>query len=417
VEQSVDVNERLYFTAALRQDASSAFGQDDKAIAYPKFSVSWLISQEPLFPHIPYLGTLRLRAAFGQAGSQPNVSERFLTFVAPPVAVSDDPIFVINTVGNPNLLPERSQELEGGFDLGMFSDRVSLEATMYHKQTRNALVVRPLPASAGVSSQVQNIGRLSNQGYELNVTVRPLTSPMFDWSSTFGYSHNTNKIVTLGIASQDNGLYGRYVEGYPADGVWARAVASVEDANKNGIVEGAEIRLTDSLVYAGNGVPASTWNWHNSVALLSGRVRMTASLAYSGDMTQVNGTLLDQCSVKRCRGAVDPNASLALQTLAVTAISNSVNTVWPYLERTSTVRLDEFSVSVMAPVSVLRATRAKAATFSLLGRNLGLWTRYRGADPMVNAPGATGSTAQDRFADFGGTPQPREWSFRVNLTY
>jgi TonB-linked SusC/RagA family outer membrane protein len=415
-EGTLELNQRLFLTAALRRDASSAFGQGAKPVSYPKISASWLVSQEPFFPRISGIESFRLRSAFGQAGSQPDVSARFLTYTTPGLAVSTSPTYVVNTIGNPDLLPERSQELEGGFDLALRDDRVVIEATFYNKITRDALVTRTLPSSIGIATQVQNIGKVQNRGTELTATLRPLTAAILDWRLTIGYAHNDNVVRRLGTAAQVVGLNGRIVEGYPVDGVWARAIVGVQDANGNGVIEPSELRLTDSAVYAGAGVPRNTFTWHNTIALFSGRMSLASAVSYRGGMTQVNGLLYQQCRVARCRGAVDPTASLALQTLAAAALGGSSTTVWPFLESTSVVRFDELSLTLTVPRRLAHHLRAQSATLSLLGRNLGVWTKYRGADPAVNSL-YNDTASGDQFGDYGGVPQPRQWGFRVNLGY
>lgn len=415
LQEEVQIQQQFFLTVAMREDKSSAFGAGAKPVVYPKFNGSWLISQAPFFPQIPGLSSLRLRGAFGQAGSQPDISARFLTYEAPTYALAATPTYIVNTIGNDNLKPERSQEIEGGFDLGLGDDRVTLEATVYDKTTKDALVNLTLPPSVGVTSQVQNLGQLSNRGIELSGTLRPIESRMFDWSTTLGYSKNTNRVDALGTATQLNGAYGRFVVGYPVDGVWSRAILGVQDINNNHIIEPSELLLTDSVEYAGSGTPSGQFNWHNSVGLWSGRVTVSASLAYTGAMTQINGMLEEQCTLGHCQGAVDPNASAALQTLAA---ADEEQVIWPFLERTSVLRFDEFTLSVIAPNALTRALHAQSATIALMGRNLGMWTHYRGADPSVNAPGgATTTTAGDAFADYGGVPQPRDWSISFHVSY
>src|SRR5207249_2706813 len=88
VEEQVGIRDRLYFTGALRADKNSAFGTDFGNIIYPKLSGSWVISEEPFFPRMGWLSSLRLRAAWGRAGRAPGTldAQRFSV----PVAVAAD---------------------------------------------------------------------------------------------------------------------------------------------------------------------------------------------------------------------------------------------------------------------------------------------------------------------------------------
>src|SRR5205814_9529682 len=130
-----------------------AFGHNvnkSKPPLYPKLNVSWLASQEPFFPKTSLLSSLRLRAAVGQSGQearQTAVQNNF-TAVTGFLDGSVVPAVKLNAFGNPDLRPERATEVEGGFDLSLFSnERVHLEGTMYRKITRDALNTQSLPGS------------------------------------------------------------------------------------------------------------------------------------------------------------------------------------------------------------------------------------------------------------------------------
>ncbi|MGZ8457605.1 MAG: TonB-dependent receptor domain-containing protein, partial [Gemmatirosa sp.] len=71
IEQNLAFNDRLFLTAAVRSDRNSAFGADFKTVFYPKFSASWVLSEEPFFPKAGWMNQLRLRSAYGASGVQP----------------------------------------------------------------------------------------------------------------------------------------------------------------------------------------------------------------------------------------------------------------------------------------------------------------------------------------------------------
>src|SRR5207253_2718523 len=87
-EERVAVHDRLFFTAAVRNDNSSAFGVQFKNIYYPKFSTSWVMSEEPFFPRIDWLNSLRLRAAWGESGLHPGPLDAIQYYLAQSVTVA-----------------------------------------------------------------------------------------------------------------------------------------------------------------------------------------------------------------------------------------------------------------------------------------------------------------------------------------
>ena len=82
IEQSAALRDRLFLTAALRTDQNSAFGTDFQSVWYPKFSVSWLLSDEDFFPQMGWLNSLRFRSAYGAAGVQPGPNDALRTIAA-----------------------------------------------------------------------------------------------------------------------------------------------------------------------------------------------------------------------------------------------------------------------------------------------------------------------------------------------
>jgi hypothetical protein len=128
-------------------------------------------------------------------------------------------------------------------------------------------------------------------------------------------------------------------------------------------------------------------------------------------MTQMNQTLFDQCSVNRCQRALDKSVGLAQQAVAVSFV-NANNPFYAAYEHVSWLRWNNLSVTFMGSPALAQKLRSRAVSLSLMGRNLGLWSNYRGADPEVNTASAGNHTR-----DSGGVPQTRDWSIRVNLNF
>src|SRR5215212_7041791 len=130
------------------------------------------MSEEGFFPKNDVVTSLRLRAANGRSGRQPNFRDAITFFNATTVTVSstDVPGIAIGGTGNIALKPERSTETEIGLDLGLIKHRVNFEYTHYSKKTNDLLIAVPLPPSLGLStSQFQNLGEVTNKGNEFTL--------------------------------------------------------------------------------------------------------------------------------------------------------------------------------------------------------------------------------------------------------
>jgi outer membrane receptor protein involved in Fe transport len=118
-------DQRLFLTAAVRGDDNSAFGAEFDAALYPKLSATWVISDEP-FWGVDFFSQLRLRAAWGKAGRQPGVFDA-VTLFDPETGPGGVPTVRMGNLGNPDLKPEVSDELELGCDASLLEDRLRVE--------------------------------------------------------------------------------------------------------------------------------------------------------------------------------------------------------------------------------------------------------------------------------------------------
>ena len=424
VEQELAVKERLFVTGALRFDDNSAFGQNFDATVYPKASVSWLVSEEPFFNRDGFLSTLRLRGAFGVSGQQPGTTDALRYFS--PVAGKRGGVagtgITFGSLGNADLKPERSRELELGLDASIANDRVSLEFTYYNKRTRDALVQRNVAPSIGASEfQFFNLGAVKNSGFELAINTRLIDSRSFAWDLALSGSVYDNKLLELGEGVEPI-IFGfglqRHAEGFPLGGYWARPITGFDDANGNGIIEVnedegiREVFVADEAVFRGRALPNKEASLNSAVTLFDGLVRVGTQFDYRGGHYLDNAIESFRCTpVLNCRGLVDRTAPLEEQANAQALLNDA--TEWGYYEPAWFIKMRELSLTFFAPDDWARRFRASRLSLTLAGRNLWTITDYSGVDPEVNA------FAQDNFAtsDFESQPQVRYWTARLNIGF
>src|SRR5690606_12565654 len=127
------------------------------------------------------LGTMKLRAAYGHAGRAPGAFDAVRTWN--PIGWAGAPAFVPLNVGNANLGPERTAELEVGADAAFLDGRLTADFTYYRQKTTDALLnVRQVPSLGFLSGQLENVGTLQNQGMELALNAALVQSPALEWS-------------------------------------------------------------------------------------------------------------------------------------------------------------------------------------------------------------------------------------------
>jgi hypothetical protein len=198
VQQQFSLNNRMFLTGAVRGDDNSAFGKNFNFVVYPKVSGSWVLSEEPfLTKKIPFLQTLKVRAAYGRAGQQPDVFASLRQYQAV-VGYQGTGTLTTKVIGNPDLKPEVGTEVEYGFDAGLLGERVSFEFTHYDKKLNDAILSVPIRPSSGFpGSKFINIGQTENSGIELGLRTNLIQSKNLDWSVRGTYSTNDARVNAL----------------------------------------------------------------------------------------------------------------------------------------------------------------------------------------------------------------------------
>jgi TonB-linked SusC/RagA family outer membrane protein len=426
VEEQAGWRDRLYVTAGARLDQHSAFGREATNTVYPRGAVSYVISDESWFPKQDWLGRFRLRIAAGQAGVEPNADAalQYLGARAVPAGTGvDEPGLRLAELGNASLRPEVTTEVEGGFDLALVRDRVNLEATMFRKISRDALIRAPLAPSLGTSEgslspqQWQNVAKVENRGIELTIDAQLVQMTPFSWNVRLNGSSLKNKLVNRGTVQLSTAPGARNVEGYPLFGLWDRRITSWDDADGNGILSEAEITVTTDQEFRGSTLPLYEAGFSNTFGLFNNAFQVTALFDYRGKFYKRWRSEEYRCqSALNCDAVNDPSASLDRQAAAVAANSASKRSLWGYFVPNDFVKFRELSVSYAVPERYVgRYLRGRSATVVLSGRNLGYpWTKYPGLDPESNWVVAnTGGDNQDLTAQ----PPMRYFLARVNLGF
>lgn len=424
-EEQLSHRDRLFVTGGLRVDKNSAFGRSVPNTVYPRASVSYVISEEDWFPHVPAMNRLRLRGAWGKAGVQPSTiaALQYLSATTYPINGAETPALRIAAIGNPDLKPEVTTELELGADLGLFRDRIVVEATFFNKASKDALYNRPLPPSYGVSigsgapTQWQNLAKVQNRGVELAVDATVLTTRPLTWDFRLNGSHITNKLVDAGAVSLPTTPGARNVVGYPLFGLWDKPILSFADKNGDHIITENEVVVGTKDAFRGSTLPTWEAGVTNNFGLFNNRVRVSALFDYRGGFYNQWGYENQRCvSTGNCREVNDPKAPLDRQAAAVMAGSSTNKTVWGLFVPNDFIRFRELSVSYNLPDDfVRRFFRSRSTSLVLSGRNLGvLWTKYPGLDPEANSSiNVTGGGNNDFFS----SPVLRYFIARVNVAF
>jgi len=353
----------------------------------------------------------------GDAGVQPGTTAAlaFLTATTYPILGVEQPALRVSSIGNPDLKPEVTREVEAGADAGFLNSRVTLEATFFRKLSHNALFSRPLPPSFSAGgSQFQNLSRVENRGYELGLDLSILRNALVSWDLRVNGAHLKNRLVTVGDAILSTAPGARNVVGYPLNGLWDRPIISYKDADGNGILTEGEIVVGDTQVFRGATLPEYEGRLTNNVGLFRNSLRVMTLFDYRGKFWNQWGYQNQRCvSSGNCRSINDPTAPLADQAAAVMGGSSLNRTLWGFFVQNDFVRFRELAVSYDVPAKYTnRLFGGRSTSVVLSGRNIGMiWTKYPGLDPESNS--SAGSAQNDFFAE----PPLRYYIGRINVAF
>jgi TonB-linked SusC/RagA family outer membrane protein len=423
-QQQFGFNNRFFLTGALRIDNNSAFGEKFKLITYPKVSASWVVNEEP-FWHVGFVNTLKLRAAYGESGRAPAAFTALRTY-SPVQGPNGTNAFTSGSFGNANLKPERGKEIEAGFESQLFT-RLSVDFTYYNKHTFDEIVAQPIAPSSGFSgSQFQNLGRVDNNGVELQATLQVLTGRALAWDIAGNFSTAHNKIVSLGGVPSLVTTTGQFnVVGQPIQSYFSRRVISATQDPTTGAVTDV---LCDAgpgkpgvacasapFVFIGTPTPTHVGSIANTVTLFN-RLRLYALVDWRGGNKMYNVNELFRCSGALGKGLCDININPQKYPALLVAESGVVNafvynTRNQFIQDASFVKLREVSATYTLPDGMLPGI--KHTSISLAARELALWSNYRGPDPEVSS--ANGSSIGG--IDQGIVPPLSRLTATLNFTF
>lgn len=402
VEQQAAWNNRVFLTAAVRGDGNSSFGKQFKAAYYPKLSGAWVISEEPFWQKVKHVKELRLRAAWGAAGTQPGTFDASRLY-NPDVGYKDQPSLVPSSFGNPALKPERSEEIEGGFEASLFNGRLDASYSHYARNIKDAIVNKPLPPSLGFpGSQIVNVGAVKGWGDELGANFHAIEGKNFRWDVGGQYSTNGNRIDDLGglaFITVGQGGQAQNRVGFSIGDIFMYKILSAKidatGAVTESICDGGTGR--SGLEQGGNRVPCS-----QAPRVLWGHSQPTWTAGLNSTFTFFR--------VLRLFVQVDGNGGNYMDDTEIRALHNLGFTKAvilrndPFLQayraieadavgtyKAGFLKLRELSATYTFDPWVTRKMGASAGSVSLVGRNvMTLWTSENGwntsRDGLVKVP-------------------------------
>ena len=346
----------------------------------------------------------------------PGPTDALQFFNPTPVVINntDVPGITIGSLGNAALKPERTNETEAGFDAEFRPLSARIAFTYYTKLSHDALIAVTLPPSCGCGTSIfRNLGSVSNKGVEISAAATVIHARNVNVDLSIGAWGTKSRVKTLGanIAPIIFGLGGatqRMQVGF-APGAYFQRPYTFNDANNDGIIATSEVTLGPTATFQGQPFPDHGGSVSSTITLFQ-RFHLYGLVDGRFGNKLFNSTEQFRCGLSNCRGRNDRTAPLAEQAAAV---ANIRGTQAGYMEDADFVKFRELSLTYDAPPNWATRIGASSLSFTIAGRNLATWTKYKGLDPELNEAGQNNFTT----ADFLTQPPVRYWIGRINVAF
>lgn len=255
-----DYKGKYLATISSRWDGSSKFKKENQWGVFPSAALAWRMSEESFLDAASWLTNLKLRVSYGITGNNAHVGPYDTRALADTKYYYNFGNAVANGYGysltNSELTWEKTNEINLGIDFGLWNNRVYGSVDAYHKVSKDLLMEMDTPFELGSStgSIWSNVGKVKNQGVEVQLTTVNVQKKDFVWTTSFTFARNKNEILELNGGKED--LTGNWwfigqpidvVYGYVLDGVCTAeesAAFATDPTKKTKFYEG-EMKIKD----------------------------------------------------------------------------------------------------------------------------------------------------------------------------
>lgn len=367
-------DDRVIATAGIRFDKSSLNGDPNKYFAFPRVSVAVNVANFD-FWNVTAMNLLKVRVAYGETGS----SARFGSLFTPLGATSVGgnlglglPTVAQNNVsaqlGDTNLEPETSQEIEYGIDMAFLDGRFGLELTGYQRDVKNLIYpFSSIPISSGFSNQIRTDFNLRNTGIEIALNANPVTNSFLSWNTTVSWWYNEAKVDQLGIGEfqpSGEGFSLTFGSSFIREGETATSLA----ANIGGVP-----------TIIGDAAPDFQMSWFNELTIMKNfNLSFLWHWKEGGEVLNLTKLLSDFGGVTADLDEPDVVANPRFATDGARA----------YIEDGTYIRLREIGLYYNIPLT--NAGPLRQARVGVSGKNILTITDYTSYDPETSAFGPSG---------------------------
>lgn len=393
-QEEVNLKDKIFLTAGLRGDRSSANGDTKKYYLYPKASASVRLSQYALWEGLSkFSEEFKVRVAYGETGNVPPPTAKF-TSLEPSNTGGLAGLVPETRRGSADIKPERTKELELGFDATLWNGKASLEFTYYRQNISDLFLINSLPPSSGFDDEFINGGKMRTSGVEISLGLTPIRQRTTRWTSRVNFYRTRSEITELNVDPFNKGGFATFLGTY-----------RVEEGLSPTTIIGAEVDSKGKNIPLGDETPDFQMSFNNSLMWRNFELSFLWDWKKGGDVINLGKLITDLGGTTE-----DFDTGAAAARLGVLGTKTG-----PYIEDGTYWKLRELSLSYAlgkSAVNKISGGQLSYVRLGVSGRNLLVITDYTGYDPEVSQ---FGNVAIGRSVDT--LPYPSSRSFYFNLSF
>jgi TonB-dependent starch-binding outer membrane protein SusC len=440
--------DKYLLAGTLRRDGSSRFGTSNQYGVFPALSGGWRISQEKFFQGLSFINDLKLRASWGKTGNQEipdfgtlnfyKTSPEFANYDLAGANTSAEQAFYVTQIGNPNLRWEENTQTDIGLDATALSNRVTLSADWYNRNT-NGILINPvlLAVYGGGAAPFINAGQIQNRGIELALGYNSRPTSPFHYTADFNIAFNQNKVLSLGEGNQFflGAAANRIVPGQPVSVFYGYVVQGIyksqadvdksanqpgkglgrlqyKDLNGDGVIDDKD------RTYVGNPNPKFTYGLNLSADYkgFDGAVFITGvygNKIYNAIRAQTDFAYFPFNFSTRVLDAWSPsNPNSTIPAVNVNNTNDELRPSTYFVEDGSYLKIKSIQIGYTLPHAAMRRLGIDRFRVYVQGQNLFTFTKYTGMDPEVSAGGPLSEGVDAQFY-----PHAKSINFGVNVSF
>lgn len=429
-------DEKYIVAASARIDQSSRFGKNSRSGFFPAISAGWILSNEKFLQDNKLVSFLKLRASYGIVGNAEIGNFPQLGLFSGDAGYAGAAGQRPSQLRNDNLKWETTKQFDIGIDFGILNNRITGEIDYYVKKTDGLLLNVNIPATTGFNSQVRNVGKLENRGFEFVLNTQNLIGA-FKWNTSFNIARNIGKVTDIQGQIIEGGVssMNRVEEGYAVGVFYTPQYAGVDPANGNALFY-LNTKNADGSLNKG-----TTSNYNLAQRVVVGDpnpdyiLGITNNFSYKGFDASIffNGVLgnenniygmgryssasmlyEDNNTADQLRRWQKPGDITDIPQVRLYRVNGSQASS-RYIVDGSYIRLRTVSLGYTFNAKQLSKFKIERLRFYVSAQNLLTFTNYTYWDPEVNADSFDSNIAKGN--DFYTSPQPRTILFGVNVGF